>query len=95
MSRRFEAQRRVLLTFWTVQGFKTKKGCTALRMPRVFATGLGDQNMVIEGVDVEVEARRRGMQVLSSEVLVVTVREGARGGSLLAMQGPLPRLRRR
>jgi len=46
-------------------------------MSRVFATGLGDQNMVIEDMDVEVETRQQRKQVVSDEVLVLTVRPKA------------------
>ena len=46
-------------------------------MSRVFATGLGGQNMVIEDVDVQIELRRRRGQVVSQEVLVFTVRPKA------------------
>ena len=34
-----------------------EEGCTALRIPRVFAAGLGDQNMVVEDVSIEIETR--------------------------------------
>ena len=40
------AQRRVPLYVWTAEGSR-RRGCTALRVPRVFANGLGDQNMVL------------------------------------------------
>src|ERR1700730_13313047 len=46
-------------------------------MSRVVAAGLGDQNMVIEGVDLQVETRRRHGQSVSSEVLVMCVRPRA------------------
>lgn len=48
-----------------------------MRMSRVFASGLGGPNMVVEGVDLEVETRRRRGQLVSSEVLVMTVRPKA------------------
>jgi transposase len=54
-----------------------EEGCTALRMSRVFASGLGDPNMVIEGVDLQVETRRRRGQLVASEVLVISVRPKA------------------
>ena len=54
---------------------------TALRMSRVFATGLGDQNMVIEDVTIETETTGR-KQPKTSEVLVFSVR-------LKAWQEPL------
>jgi transposase len=56
--------------------FKTKVGCTALRKSRVFAVGLGDQNMVVEDVSVEVETTR-GKDPVTSEVLVFSVRPKA------------------
>ncbi len=42
-------------------------------MSRVFATGLGDQNMVVEDVSIETEISR-GKRPVTSEVLVLTVR---------------------
>jgi len=47
-----------------------------LRMSRVFATGLGDQNMVVEDVSIETEISR-GKRPVTSEVLVLTVRAKA------------------
>jgi transposase len=47
-----------------------------LRMSRVFATGLGDQNMVIEDVAIETETSR-GKRSTTSEVLVFSVRPKA------------------
>ena len=46
-------------------------------MSRVFANSLGDQNMVLESVDIEVETRLKGKQPVSSEVLVLRVRPKA------------------
>ena len=48
-----------------------------MRMSRVFANSLGDQNMVLESVDIEVETRLKGKQPVSSEVLVLRVRPKA------------------
>lgn len=45
-----------------------------MRKSRIFAAGLGDQNMVVEAVDVEVETRLRRKQPVIEEVLVFTVR---------------------
>ena len=47
-----------------------------MRMSRVFARSLGDQNMVIEDVSVEVETSR-GRNPVSTEVLVFSVRPKA------------------
>jgi transposase len=47
-----------------------------LRMSRVFAVGLGDQNMVVEDVSIEVETSR-GKNPATSEVLVLSVRPKA------------------
>ena len=47
-----------------------------MRMSRVFATGLGDQNMVIEDVAIETETSR-GKRSTTSEVLVFSVRPKA------------------
>ena len=47
-----------------------------MRMSRVFATGLGDQNMVIEDVSIETETSR-GKTPVTSEVLVLSVRPKA------------------
>lgn len=47
-----------------------------MRMSRVFATGLGDQNMVIEDVAIETETSR-GKRSTASEVLVFSVRPKA------------------
>ncbi len=47
-----------------------------MRMSRVFATALGDQNMVIEDVMIETETTGR-MRLRSSEVLVFSVRPRA------------------
>lgn len=47
-----------------------------MRMSRVFATGLGDQNMVIEDVAIETETSR-GKRSTPSEVLVFSVRPKA------------------
>ena len=51
-----------------------------MRMSRVFATGLGDQNMIIEDVAVEVETSR-GRSARTSEVLVFAVRPKAAAAS--------------
>jgi transposase len=59
-----------------------------MRMSRVFAVGLGDQNMVVEDVAVEVETSR-GRSAVSSEVLVFSVRPKA------AEAGRCSRCRRR
>jgi transposase len=53
-----------------------EEGCTALRKSRVFAAGLGSQNMVIEDVAIETETSR-GKQPVTSEVLVLSVRPKA------------------
>jgi len=53
-----------------------EEGCTALRMSRVFATGLGDQTMVIEDVAIETETSR-GNRPKTTEVLVFSVRPKA------------------
>ncbi|MGZ5398346.1 MAG: ISL3 family transposase [Mycobacterium sp.] len=53
------------------------EGWTALRKSRIFAGGLGDQNMIVEGVNIEVETRRRRMEQACQEVLVFTVRPRA------------------
>lgn len=45
-------------------------------MSRVFATGLGDQNMVIEDVTIETETTGR-KQPKTTEVLVFSVRPKA------------------
>lgn len=47
-----------------------------MRIPRVFASGLGDHNMVIEDVSVETEASR-GKNPTTSEVPVLSVRPAA------------------
>jgi len=47
-----------------------------LRIPRVFAAGLGDQNMVIEDVTIETETSR-GKRPQTAEVLVFSVRPKA------------------
>ncbi|HUH72036.1 MAG TPA: transposase family protein [Mycobacterium sp.] len=47
-----------------------------MRISRVFGAGLGEQNMVIEGVAVETETSRRKRPVIS-EVLVLSVRPKA------------------
>ena len=47
-----------------------------MRKSRVFAAGLGDQNMVVEDVSVEVETTR-GKWPKTSEVLVFSVRPKA------------------
>jgi transposase len=49
-------------------------------MSKVFAAGLGDQNMVIEDVSIEVETAG-GKNPVTSEVLVVSVRPKASGAS--------------
>jgi transposase len=46
-------------------------------MSRVFGNGLGDQNMVVEGVDIEVETRQVRKVPVASEVLVLRVRPKA------------------
>jgi transposase len=48
-----------------------------LRKSRILAAGLGDQNMVVENVDIEVETRQRRKQPVTEEVLVFTVRPKA------------------
>ena len=53
-----------------------EQGATALRKSRIFAAGLGDQNMVIEDVSIEVETSR-GKEPVTSEVLVFSVRPKA------------------
>jgi len=57
-----------------------------LRMSRVFATGLGDQNMVIEDVTIETETSRE-KQPKATEVLVLSVRPKA---SQEVEEGQLP-----
>ena len=47
-----------------------------MRIPRVFATGLGDQNMVIEDVTIQTETTGR-KRPKTSEVLVLSVRPTA------------------
>lgn len=47
-----------------------------MRMSRVFATGLGDQNMVIEDMTIETETSRE-KQPKATEVLVLSVRPKA------------------
>jgi transposase len=53
-----------------------EQGVTALRKTSIFAKGLGDQNMVVEDVDVELETSR-GKNPVTSEVLVFSVRAKA------------------
>jgi hypothetical protein len=49
--------------------------------------------MVVEGVDLQVETRRQRGELMSGEVLVISVRpKAAAAGPLLVVQGPLPRL---
>ena len=48
-----------------------------MRKSRIFAAGLGDQNMVAEDVDLEVQTRQRGKQPVTEEVLVLSVRPTA------------------
>lgn len=48
-----------------------------MRRSRVFAAGLGDQNMVVEDVDLVVETRQRRKEPVTEEVLVFTVRPKA------------------
>lgn len=52
-----------------------------MRKSRIFAAGLGDQNMVIEDVDIEVETRQRRKEQVCEEVLVFTVRPYAAAAS--------------
>jgi transposase len=52
---------------------QNEQGVTALRRTRIFAAGLGDQNMIVEDVSVEVETSR-GRDPVTSEVLVFSVR---------------------
>ena len=52
-----------------------------MRRARIFAAGLGDQNMVVEDVDIEVETRQRRKQPMTEEVLVFTVRPKAAAAS--------------
>ena len=47
-----------------------------MRRSRIFAAGLGDHNMVVEDVAIEVETSR-GKRPQTSEVLVLTVRPKA------------------
>ena len=51
-----------------------------MRMSRIFAAGLGDQNMVIEDVTIETETSR-GKRPNTREVLVFSVRCKAREAS--------------
>ena len=53
-----------------------EEGCTALRKTRIFAAGLGDQNMVVEDVTIETETSR-GKRPVTAEVMVFTVRPAA------------------
>jgi transposase len=53
-----------------------EEGCTALRKSRIFAAGLGGQDMVIEDVAIEAEVSR-GKTPTASEVLVFSVRPKA------------------
>ena len=53
-------------------------------MSRVFATALGDQNMVIEDVMIETETTGR-KRLRSTEVLVFSVRPRNRRRPLLAV----------
>ena len=48
-----------------------------MRKTRILAAGLGDQNMIVEGVDIEVETRRQRGEQVSEEVLVFRVRPAA------------------
>jgi len=48
-----------------------------LRKTRILVAGLGDQNMVVEDVDIEVETRQRRRLPVTEEVLVFTVRPKA------------------
>lgn len=48
-----------------------------MRRSRILAAGLGDQNMVVEDVDLEVETRQWRKQSVAEEVLVFTVRPKA------------------
>jgi len=49
--------------------------------------------MVVEGVDLQVETRRQRGELMSGEVLVISVRPKAAGaGPSLVVQGPPPRL---
>ena len=51
-------------------------GVTALRMSRVFTSGLGGVNMVVEDISIEVETSR-GKRPQAAEVLVLSVRPQA------------------
>jgi transposase len=53
-----------------------EEGCTALRKSRLFAAALGDQDMVVEDVSIEVETPQ-GKKPVSGEVLVLSVRPKA------------------
>lgn len=48
-----------------------------MRKSRILAGGLGDHNMVVGDVDIEVETRQRRKQPVTEEVLVFTVRPKA------------------
>jgi transposase len=65
-----------------------EEGCTALRKSRIFASGLGDANMVVEDVTIETETSR-GKNPVTSEVLVFSVRPKA------SQAGRCPRCRAR
>lgn len=72
------------------------EGATALRKSTVFATGLGDQNMVVEDVSIETETSRARNPVTSERgVGVCGAAQGVAGRPLLAVPAPLPRLRQR
>jgi hypothetical protein len=59
-------------------------------MSRVFAAGLGNQNMVIEGVSIQTETSRARNPV-TSEVLVLALRPKASQASpVLALPPALP-----
>ena len=47
-----------------------------MRKTRIFAAGLGDQNMVVEDVTIETETSR-GKRPVTAEVMVFTVRPAA------------------
>ena len=60
-----------------------------MRKSRLFATGLYDQNMVIEDVTIETETSR-GKQPVTSEVLVFSVRPKASQASRCRRQPAVP-----
>ena len=61
-------------------------------MSRVFATGLGDQNMVIEDVTIETETSRREAAEDQRGAGVVGAAQGVAGGPLFAVSEAVPGL---